>query len=168
VKLDASMNTKNTVQLANVTPNINGQVFIDISLDSLAQFAYLNSLVIKAYCPPYVSSSSNTARADALANSTTGQNLNEIAAEVSAYPNPFTNDVMVSVPLTKKADVLTLKITDASGRIIMSRQYKDVPAGLWQQSLSLADEAIEPGMYILSVSGLPDNKTKFIKLIRKR
>ncbi len=47
VSLNASMNIANTVQIDNVVTDVDGAVFIEVSLASGASFAYLNSLVIK-------------------------------------------------------------------------------------------------------------------------
>ncbi|MGN6399113.1 MAG: carbohydrate-binding protein, partial [Flavisolibacter sp.] len=49
VSLNASYNISQTVEIDNIIPDINGSVEIEITLGSVAQFAYLNSLVIKGY-----------------------------------------------------------------------------------------------------------------------
>ena len=49
VSLNASKNITNTVQIDNVTPDINGSVTIEISIKPGAALSFLNSLVIKGY-----------------------------------------------------------------------------------------------------------------------
>lgn len=165
--LNASMNSTNTVQISNIVTDSEGQVFIDITADPASMYAYLNSLVIKGYAPGSVAGGTimaNESMPAAIAPSA----LNENAVQATAYPNPFIDNVTISLPMVRKTEVMSVKLADMSGRVILARQFKDVPEGLWQQSLPLNDAAIQPGMYLLYISGLPDNKTQVIKLIRKK
>jgi hypothetical protein len=158
VSLNASYNTTNTVQIANVVPDENGSVFIQVSLASTAQYAYLNSLVIKGYYNP----GSVTTRATTTATTTQAATL----ASASAYPNPVQNDVMLTVPLTQNVSQLSVQLTDASGGVLSTQTFRNVPQGTWQQHLSMTDKATQPGIYFIRISGLPDGKSEVLKVVK--
>jgi hypothetical protein len=47
-------------------------------------------------------------------------------ASLTVYPNPFVNEVTLQVPITNKILLLSVKITDISGRVISLQQFREV------------------------------------------
>ena len=160
VSLNASNNTTTTVQIDNVVPDENGSVTFTVSLSATALYAYLNSVVLKAFALP------PTAGAEA-------QNATTLAAttvfnEARIFPNPVVNDVMLNVPLSKPVAMLTTKLTDASGNVLTTQNFKNLPQGSWQQTIPLTGRASQPGIYYLHISGLPEGKSQVLKVVKVR
>lgn len=130
VSLNASNNTTNTVQIDNIMPDENGSVTFTVSLGSTAMYAYMNSLVLKAYAlPPSAGSEA--------ANATTLAATNNFM-EARAFPNPVQSDVItLGVPLSRSVSALTVQLTDASGSILSTQVFNNLIQGTWQQNISL-------------------------------
>jgi chitodextrinase len=162
VSLNASYNTSNTVQIDNVVPDDNGSVTIKISLGQYAQFAYLNCLIIKGYSPE--AQSASTAR---IAASIDNPVIAPVQGTINAYPNPFTNDITLSIPVTQQIPELMVRVADVSGRIISAQQFKEVPQGIWQQRILVNGSSLQPGVYFIHIAGLPGNKEEVIKVMKR-
>ncbi|HUP12435.1 MAG TPA: carbohydrate-binding protein [Niastella sp.] len=158
VSLNASNNTTQTVQIDNVVPDQNGNVVVEISLGSTAMFAYLNSVVIKAY------SQMATTSAVTSVNNVGVEEVSHVAA--TAYPNPTENEVQLNVPLSKPVTMLTVTISNASGSIVSTQYFKNLAQGTWQQRLRLNEKASQPGMYYIQLSGLPGGKSQVLKVMK--
>jgi predicted esterase len=165
VSLNASNNSKTAVRIDNVTPDIDGSVIVQLSLGPTAQYAYLNSMIIMGYSPETFNNTSTNRVAvnPAMLNP---QDLN--ANAISAYPNPFTNDVTLSIPVKQNIPSLLVKVTDISGRIISIQRFKDIRSGIWQQRINLDNNDLQPGIYLLQIEGLPENKLQVIKLVKRK
>jgi hypothetical protein len=154
------MNTTNTVQIDNVTPDENGYVEIEMSLGATSLYAYLNSLVIKAYVNAPVSSSSATTSANVVTEAPSS------FTAARAFPNPVQNDVTLNVPLSKGAAALSIKLTDASGSVLSTQTFTNVQQGTWQQRIPLQGKASHPGVYFIHIAGLPEGKTQVLKIVK--
>jgi hypothetical protein len=179
VSLNAAYNTANTVQISGVKPDENGVVYIDITHGPLSQFAYLNGLIIQAYStagapdpenlrPAGPSSGINAALTQA--SSQLAQPIAEAEvsdkASLTVYPNPFVNDVTLQVPITNKILLLSVKITDISGRVISLQQFREVPAGIWRQRIALNSFGLKAGTYFIYIDGLPGVRPRMAKLLK--
>jgi hypothetical protein len=117
VSLNASNNTTTTVQLTDVLADDNGAVTFTVSLGPTATFAYLNSVVIKGYYQ------APTLTQAALSNSSvaTAVLLDEEVREDSTtgaagvYPNPFTSELVLKVPLTQPTPRLQVQAEQCGG-----------------------------------------------------
>ncbi|HWJ25434.1 MAG TPA: fibronectin type III domain-containing protein, partial [Flavisolibacter sp.] len=155
VSLNASYNVNNTVQINHVKPDENGSVFISISLGSTATFAYINGMIIQGYSSDStaVVQNLNTIVKDGnkatspLAIARMERNADSLATEstVTAYPNPFRNGVTLRVEVPVNIPVLTVKVTDMSGRVVRLQQFKDLPKGIWQQNIDLNKNELGAG-----------------------
>lgn len=164
VSLNASMNTTNTVQLDNIAPDQNGNVTIEIALGATALYAYLNSLVIKGYALSTTTTQTTTAT-EAVAASIVPEE-STVFTQARAYPNPAQKDVMLAVPLTKAVPALTVNLTDASGSILSTQLFRNLPQGTWQQRIPLNDKAAQPGIYFIHITGLPEGKSQVLKVVK--
>ncbi|MDX5512010.1 MAG: right-handed parallel beta-helix repeat-containing protein [Hymenobacteraceae bacterium] len=70
------------------------------------------------------------------------------AAAVTAWPNPFTNELRLQVE-AEKSGVATIVLTDAVGRVVMSQQ-QTISAGANPLQLTVS-ENLPKGMYLLQV-----------------
>jgi hypothetical protein len=165
VSLNASNNTTATVQLNDVLADDNGAVTFTVALGPTATFAYLNSVVIKGY---YQSPTlTQTALAsDSLATAVLPDEVAEDSASRAAvYPNPFTSEVMLKVPLEQATPRLQVQLSNAVGGVVGTYTFRNLPKGLWQQRLPL-DRQTKAGVYFIHLSGLPNNKTTTLKAIK--
>ncbi len=78
---------------------------------------------------------------------------------VTAYPNPFTNSILVSI--TGQAGTYNLVLVDALGRTIW-RGSGTKDAGTYQQSINTS--SLERGFYFLKV--IQNNNSSVIKLVK--
>jgi hypothetical protein len=51
----------------------------------------------------------------------------------TVHPKPIVDGLLEQEPLTNKILLLSVKFTDISGRVISLQQFREVPAGIWQQ-----------------------------------
>lgn len=160
VSLNASNNTTSTVQIDNVAPDENGNVIVEMSLGATSMFAYLNALVIKGY------SLSGTTSRSAAAPVTLTEITQPATTTVQAYPNPVQNDVMLRVPVSKCIPQLSVRLTNASGSILSTRNFGNILQGIWEQRIPLNGTASQPGVYFIHVTGLPDGKTQVLKIVK--
>jgi hypothetical protein len=168
VSLNASNNTATTVQINDVVADDNGAVTFTVSLGAAATFAYLNSLVIKGYYQaPAVTQNAVSANAIATAvlqeEGVAEDSTTAVAAAV--YPNPFTSEVMLKVPLESPTPVLQVAVRNTAGHVVEAYTFRNLPRGLWQQRLPLGPHTA-PGLYLIQISGLPNNKTTKLKALK--
>lgn len=177
--LNAAFNTTQTTQLNSIAPDENGSIFIDITNGTASQFGYLNGMIIQGYNATPGSSGMGVSNSLTL-NNRAGESLvqatnqrqrsiREDATEksvVSVFPNPFTDAVTVQAPVRTKISLLSVKITDMSGRVISLRQFRNVPAGTWQQQISLKDLGLNIGTYFMQVDGLPGQNAQVVKILK--
>jgi hypothetical protein len=167
VSLNASNNTTTTVQISDVVADENGAVTFTVSLGPTATFAYLNSLVIKGYYQaPTLTQTALSSDSIATAVLQEGEGADDsTTAAAGVYPNPFTSELVLKVPLTQATPRLQVQLTNAVGGVVGTYTFRNLPAGLWQQRLPL-DAQTTPGVYFIHLSGLPDNKTTKLKAIK--
>ncbi len=187
VSLNAADNVNNIVTITGVTPDENGSVLVEVRAGGASPFAYIGAMVIDAYTSIPVesggassnSSSNSTStpiitRAAPVNNSLQLSAENRIAAqnmvatkvEVSAFPNPFKGDVNVRISLTEKAEKINFTVVDISGRVVYVKEIRNIQPGVSLQKVGLENTSLQPGMYILKVSGLPGNKTETVKIYK--
>ncbi|HUP13289.1 MAG TPA: T9SS type A sorting domain-containing protein, partial [Niastella sp.] len=175
VSLNASSNTTQTVQISGVRPDENGSIFIDITNGAASQYSYLNGLIIQAYNNPV---STTMGLANSLTSGTSATNgvmapgrkaqeaENVNKTTVTVYPNPFIDNVTVQLQIPTKILLLSVKVTDISGRVISLQAFKEVPAGIWEQRISIKSRALKAGTYFIELNGLPGGKASVVKLIK--
>ncbi|RZK45764.1 MAG: T9SS type A sorting domain-containing protein, partial [Pedobacter sp.] len=179
VSLNASYNISQTVQIDQVRPDENGEIYISITLGAGSQFAYLGSLVIQAadaaddgtqttalstnseirtgqlqalMTAPVIAKEevAVTRPADITADLRNGTNL--LNGKLTAYPNPFTDRVNLMADFSNDVSKLTLRVLDINGRVVHSQVITDVKKGRWNYSLYLGMKVSQPGMYILQIA----------------
>lgn len=163
VSLNATNNTTNTVSINNIKPDANGAVFIAVYDPATSIFGYLNSLVINATNP------AKTTKVIA-SNSTVNQlpldEAEPMHDSVSAYPNPFVNDVVVKLWLQQNAQHLSVALMDASGRIVHRENFSNIQKGLWVQRLQLQGHKLPKGFYFITANTNNLAKPLVFKLVK--
>lgn len=85
---------------------------------------------------------------------------NAFAQNTSTFPNPASTNVMVEYTLKEKSDV-TVRLIDATGRIIENTYMGNLPAGLQRQNIGL--DNLSSGIYVLQL--ISGNNTISKKLV---
>jgi PKD repeat protein len=80
---------------------------------------------------------------------------------LGVYPNPFRENLTVSVKATSLAPV-TVTVTDLSGRIVYNRNFQ-LTAG--NNTLKIGSETMAPGIYLLKVAG-PEGTNLTRKIVK--
>lgn len=175
VALNAGNNSTNLAIISGIRPDSLGRIFITIYSHN---FGYLNYMAIHAapsidlnavgsgtQSGQTVSRAVTTASSSLL--STDSTNSLQAQNEVSAFPNPFVDDITVSLNLTQPADKLVAMLVDMSGRVVFSRQLSSVPQGVSVQRLGIDGSRLPAGVYLLRVAGLPgSNSAMTIKVVK--
>jgi len=85
--------------------------------------------------------------------------------KVSVFPNPFVEDVTLSLQLPNAVSKLSVALLDLSGKVIQRQELEGIPAGSSTQKLSLGRD-LAPGSYFILLQGLPDGKIRTISLLK--
>jgi len=184
VSLNASFNISQVVQIDDVKPDNNGEVFIDVSLGTYSMYAYLNGMVINGYKRGDTTNNGGSGRGieqfivldkkpakiqpAVIATSAKGPVATaEAVSQVSVYPNPFADDINVSLSLENDLDRVTIRLTDAAGHVVYNKDFSGLRKGEWRQQLQIPGEQLTAGVYILEIRGsdktLPPRTFKLIK-----
>jgi hypothetical protein len=181
VALNAAFNTMQTAQINGVVPDENGSVFIDMINGPASQFGYLNGMIIQGYGAMPVGNTmgglnsltmANTGAQAVTAQAASPERDRSIgeqagsAGAVNVYPNPFQDAVTVQLAVADNLAILSVKITDLSGRVISLQRYRNIPAGIWQQRISLQGLALNPGTYFIQLDGVPGQRAQTVKILK--
>lgn len=183
--LNAADNRYNTVVISNVTADENGSVLVEIKAGGASPFAYIGAMVIEAYVTASggdgnsASSSSSTAMIGRITNTNTlgvGTPQTEAIRErvqesvqknkVAVYPNPFVDDITVSLALTQSAERVNVIVTDITGKVIYTKELRNVQQGVSQQKIGLNGNRLMPGIYMVKFTGLPGDETKTLRVVK--
>jgi hypothetical protein len=171
--LDAANNTTRTVQIAGVKPDSTGRIYFML-YNSDGGRGYLNALTIDGVPSAYSTIAQTpvatlqrtdgmTGMAMSLADSVAA--LLSVETKVSVFPNPFVEDVQLSLQLPKAVSKLSVALLDVTGKVMQRQELEGIPAGSSTQKLSLG-RGLAPGNYYILVQGLPDGKIRTISLLK--
>lgn len=176
VLLDCKDNTTTTVQINNIQPDASGNAEIVITSALPGGNGYLNSLTIQAIPTAAGSGSGSSGRTSLNSGNvqnagsalTSGSGIEQEKDDVviSAYPNPFVEDILLNVSLKKKASKLVVFLKDFSGRTVFATHLMNVPAGISQHRLNVNGRTLSPGIYGIQLINASDGKGKTIKVIK--
>ncbi|MBX3241125.1 MAG: fibronectin type III domain-containing protein [Chitinophagaceae bacterium] len=172
VTLTGLNNTTNTVTITGIRPDSLGNV--EITFTSGINYSFFNALIIHGMTAPELMDSdspgtppSGRRAADEPALAAVSIQTAENELQLGAYPNPFIDRVLITANIKKHTPNLSVIISDITGKVILTRQYGNVPKGNWQQVINL-DKTLPPGMYIVRVVGEQNDKPEVIKLLKAR
>jgi hypothetical protein len=85
------------------------------------------------------------------------------------YPNPFKNELTVSLNLDESSEI-TLEIYSSNGKLIKQLKNETFPTGKQEIRINASEHHMQPGMYIISLSGTTTNgffrETKKVQRIK--
>jgi methionine-rich copper-binding protein CopC len=90
----------------------------------------------------------------------------EVTEKVTAYPNPFKDDVTLTISTQAAISKVGIKVFDLSGRPVVVKEVSNVPQGTSQINVGL-DSRLTPGVYLLQIRNGDNGKVQVIKLVRK-
>ncbi|WP_153796959.1 fibronectin type III domain-containing protein [Foetidibacter luteolus] len=177
ITLNAANNTSNVAQFNDIAADENGSVLITMYNINAGGFGYLNSLQFQGRLMPDTGQGAarkiNTTNRPKNKQAVTAKTANTQPADAgnakataTAFPNPFTDDVLLKLNLQQPVEKLDVNVFDATGRIIYQRSFGNLPKGLWQQKLGLSGRPVKQGLYFIKVLGLP-GQPAVIKLIKR-
>ncbi|MFT3948647.1 MAG: PA14 domain-containing protein [Agriterribacter sp.] len=175
IQLKVADNRYQTVTLDNIIPDENGEVLVKIS--GSGSSGYIGGLIISPYkipSDPIDGAGGETFRTSGSnilseSNGSAESDKNLIAkSKLEIYPNPFVDDVMIKLSLANNASKLVIKITDLSGRVVVSKQFSNVSKGNWQQAAGLNNNNLLPGIYLVQVLGINGEVLPPIKILKTR
>ncbi|MDJ1498094.1 malectin domain-containing carbohydrate-binding protein [Cytophagaceae bacterium DM2B3-1] len=92
------------------------------------------------------------------------QATDPLAGSLIAYPNPFTNQLTVSLT-TPQPGKVTLSLTDLRGQVLYRMQYQHIGKDRPVQ-ISLPDVMLAPGLYLLQATNA-DGHQQVVKVVRQ-
>ncbi|MGN8040295.1 putative Ig domain-containing protein, partial [Chitinophaga sp. 22321] len=167
--LYAQNNTTNTADFINLTADANGEITFTASIPAGGQVGYINAMELIA----------TTAAPGNLANNNMAMNINTAASlnnnnmalkgsfQVSAYPNPFTDNLAIDLTLQKPAPGLLIEISDMTGKVLYNETRKGVPEGKNTIRVNTQRYVGTTGFYILKVTSTT-GETKSVKLLKRQ
>jgi hypothetical protein len=175
--LNASSNTTQVEYIDELVPNGNGELFIDVSTSTIAQFGFLGALVIQGYS----TAPAGAAPAAPLLNSplivrkapigNTIEPAKKIVGDVakesleaSAYPNPFRSELMIKIDSKDSKKGYQVQLMNASG--VMLTERKVTLANGNTVSMNVSALRLNPGMYFarILVNGKVEKTIKLLKV----
>jgi hypothetical protein len=185
VSINAINNISYTGQVVNIKPDENGAILLSVQSASASPYGYMNSVVIQGYMSDgvgagndsYASSDTiiNNNRPAAVTPATTARSATslsldattvEVTEKVTAYPNPFKDDVTLTISTQAAISKVGITVFDLSGRPVLVKEVSNVLQGTSQINVGL-DSRLSPGVYLLQIRNGDNGKVQVIKLLRQ-
>ena len=177
--LNAINNISQTTQINGVRPDGDGAVFINVAAGGISPYAYIGALVVQGYTADTTGNAAAGISSKSAGLANPDEEQSPLAAPVTgnegetgksrtlaAYPNPFADELTVKLNLQKPAEKLSVQLIDVTGKIIQTKELRNVPIGISQYNFNTSNRGLKSGVYILRIVGLP-GKNESLKLIRK-
>lgn len=175
--LNAINNSTQTAKITGITSDDDGAVIIRIQAGGASPYAYIGALVLQAYIKDTSESEilssgmvqSNDSQEVLAIGSVEDQQKEKVEEKINftAYPNPFVDDITLSVLVEKPVAKLSVRITDISGKVVYSKELRNINAGISQHKLGTSGYKWPDGVYFVQIVGLPENKQRTIKVIKR-
>lgn len=161
VYLNSWMNSTKIVYIGDVLPNSAGEVLLDFSTSAAADWGFNGGVLIEDYTDSQggvVLNSVLDETADSLA-------LQNVRATASVYPNPFNDAITINFENTSSNSNVTAELYDVYGRLILGRNFNNLPAGVNNLVFTIGSEKTQRGIYFLSLK-VNDKVFQTIKMVR--
>jgi pimeloyl-ACP methyl ester carboxylesterase len=175
VYLNGLYDTTKAVYIDGVIPNVNGEITANISTTSDASSGMLNAIVLQAYTyVPGGAATDNPVSSQAIRvnngvaadSSARRDSTKQTAADLKAYPNPFSDYLNLQVETAKTIDKLDIQIFDSNGKIMFAKVFSNVPSGTNIIRISTAEANLQQGIYFMRVHSNDGSTNSMIKLIK--
>lgn len=168
VYLNPENNTTKTVSINNITPNSNGEIFIDIFMPSESQYAFLNAIFLHAHAKL-----PNIVKTGMVVDN--GGNMNELldikalsndnlGTLSTVYPNPFENKINVKLSDSfTNSNEINVQVVDLNGSVLKASLIN--PNGSDIVELDLQEANLKTGVYLLRIKakGIKEQSLRIIK-----
>jgi pimeloyl-ACP methyl ester carboxylesterase/fibronectin type 3 domain-containing protein len=161
VYLNSWMNSTKIVYIGDVLPNSAGEVLLDFSTSASADWGFNGGVLIEDYSDSQggvVLNSVLDETSDSLA-------LQNIRPAASVYPNPFNDAITINFQNTSSNSNVTAELYDVYGRLILGRNFNNLPAGVNNLVFTIGSEKTQRGIYFLSLK-VNDKVFQTIKMVR--
>jgi hypothetical protein len=155
------MNSTKIVYIGDVLPNSAGEVLLDFSTSAAADWGFNGGVLIEDYTDSQggvVLNSVLDETADSLA-------LQNVRATASVYPNPFNDAITINFENTSSNSNVTAELYDVYGRLILGKNFNNLPAGVNNLVFTIGSEKTQRGIYFLSLK-VNDKVFQTIKMVR--
>ncbi len=174
--LNSHNNNSKVIYFDYVSPNSDGEIFINISPEAGTPYCFTAAITIESYDTtasqvlPIAGKGTPNSNFSQKQNtqSESGSTNRNLITSVKAYPNPFINDLKIDLVLSSKAKSVAFILYDVNGRAVYKKVLGSNEAARQYQTLDLSlTNALPPGSYFLKVLG-DGVAQQTIKLIKAR
>lgn len=175
VQLNAINNIDKTIQAAQVSADQNGAILVSIEAVAPSRYGYIGALTLQGYLSDTLgevpaSSSTDTTHHPPPPVDTPGSNppqdTTKVQVSATAYPNPFTDDVILTLSTPDGISKVGVAVFDISGKAVLRREISQVPRGTTQYNVGL-NRSLGRGVYLLQVRNGDTGSVKVIQLLRR-
>ncbi|MBV8253772.1 MAG: T9SS type A sorting domain-containing protein [Chitinophaga sp.] len=172
--LNAYYNTQGTATIYNVVPNQNGEIRLDVDAGPTSSYGLLGAMVIQGFTPSNPGAIPGTLQtlnqnvkvaADQPAMNATNGNTSTVFADVSAFPNPFVNQLNIDMSMQRSSSVL-LEVFNLNGQLVYGEMLSQVPKGRSTLRINTGGSITIPGYYLIRLTD-DQHKTKVIRAIKQ-
>jgi len=178
VYLNAHRNDSKVVYIGDVVPDVNGEVFLNVSTTNISDNGFTAALVINSYDDAVggvvqnriITSGSGVASGN---DQPTNERISDanrgaqqpIASKINVYPNPFTDQLNLEFNNNAAGNKVVVDLYDMSGRLVFRRDVGHRSVGHNRLNLNLQENGFAPGVYLLklTVNGQTLSTAKLIK-----
>ncbi len=164
------------MQIAGIKPDSTGTITFSV-YNTTGGRCYLNAMTIEVYRQRSATSRRTPVATQAINNrgatlTNTGNTLNTDSAnafltetKVTAFPNPWTDQVNLGLQLSQPVARMLVSLVDSKGRVLFREEMDNLPQGSSVQPLNL-NANLPTGTYFLLVQGLPDGKSMSLPMLK--
>jgi predicted esterase/fibronectin type 3 domain-containing protein len=155
VVADATNNTEKAATIWGVRPDANGEIVINVTSEE--NWSIFNAMVIEAYPDGGATNARTQSGSKPVAYDIAVRQGDELVAEsnlIGVYPNPFDNDLVITLPTTIDGQQVEVSLIDVLGRSVYTRRMNVAGA-----NMHLPDLPVKPGTYLLKVATSQSTKT---------
>lgn len=175
VSLNAANNTSETVTIPGINPDDNGEITVKVATNDRAIYGYLGAIIISAskdVLPEEAGSQVTVINAREvnleptvkLSESIVPKDIQVNDVKLNLFPNPFTDNLNLSVDGLKIGEMVKIKLKDITGRIVFEDAYQlDIDNNFKIGSDNFSKDA---GLYFVEVSGV-NLGTKVFRVIKQ-
>lgn len=127
VYLNSWMNTTKAVYIGDLSPDANGDIFLDFSTTAIAQWAFNAGVIIHEYTE--TGGGAALYMSNSILDTATAQVVAPRALKLKIYPNPFRDQLNLDFVNEVAGNKVTVDVHDLQGRLVMRQHYNELPAG---------------------------------------
>ncbi len=157
IDIDAANNSADLAVFAAISPTASGQIVLN--LQKLNTYNYINGFILSED-----GSGEQNARITSRAQM---EETQAVSTKFAANPNPFRDHVTVSAHFETVQERVTVRMIDATGKVVVTKYIGQVQKGQWNYRLDVSDKNLKSGVYFLQVlSPASDQPPASLKLIK--